>query len=125
MYDRFSEVWDGLSRHAFAGSNYKPFRMCLAVLGIYLLNVVPFFIGFFSVISAKWDIAILCTLPVSVMIGTQIFANRQFNVPFYYFLSFPVATALYGLMMLNSMISYYFRGGNLWKGRRYRKTVIH
>jgi hypothetical protein len=31
-----------------------------------------------------------------------------------------LATSLYGWWMFNSMVSHYFRGGNMWKGRRYK-----
>jgi hypothetical protein len=55
------------------------------------------------------------------MAAVQIRSNLFFKVSPLYFFSFPVTAALYGLIMMNSMLSYYLRGGNHWKGRRYRK----
>ena len=121
MYETFSEIWDGLTRHAFEGSNYSPLKIVGAVAGAYSLIVGPAILLLLAVIFFWWKIALLCILPVFAMILIQVRANRFLNISPWYFFSFPVTTALYGLIMLNSMLSYYFRGGNHWKGRRYRK----
>jgi hopene-associated glycosyltransferase HpnB len=121
MYDNFVGLWDGLSRHAFEGSNYSPLRMCAAIAGIYLLIVTPAILGVLSLILGWKQIALLCAFPLLVMAAVQIQSNRFFKVSPVFFFSFPVTTALYGLIMMNSMVSYYLRGGNHWKGRRYRK----
>ncbi len=121
MYDSFAGLWDGLSRHAFEGSNYSPLRMCGAITGIYLLIVTPAILGILSILFGWKLIGLLCAFPLLVMAAVQIRSNRFFKVSSLYFFSFPITTALYGLIMMNSMLSYYLRGGNHWKGRRYRK----
>lgn len=121
MYDSFKGIWEGLSRHAFEGSGYNPVKTTLAVCAGYFFMVAPAFLFVLGLIHHNWKLASFCVFPVITMIGSQIQVNRFWKIPPYYFLSFPIAVAVYGLMMLHSMISYYFHGGNLWKGRRYRK----
>ena len=121
MYETFSEIWDGLTRHAFEGSNYSPLKIVGAVAGAYSLIVAPAILLLVALTLSWWKIALLCIVPVFAMILIQVRANRFLDISPWYFFSFPVTTALYGLIMLNSMLSYYFRGGNHWKGRRYRK----
>jgi hopene-associated glycosyltransferase HpnB len=121
MYDSFAGLWDGLSRHAFEGSNYSPLRMCGAIIGSYSLIVAPAIVALLAVLFGWKLIALLCVFPLFVMAAVQIRSNIFFKVSPFYFFSFPITTALYGLIMLNSMLSYYLRGGNHWKGRRYRK----
>jgi hopene-associated glycosyltransferase HpnB len=122
MYDSFGSLWDGLTRHAFEGSNYSPVRMIAAVVGAYSLIVAPAVLLILAFLFGWWKIALFCALPVLAMIAVQIRTNQFFHISPLYFFSFPLTTALYGLIMLNSMMSYYFRGGNHWKGRRYRKS---
>lgn len=121
MYDSFAGLWDGLSRHAFEGSNYSAVRMCAAIAGAYLLIVAPAVLGILALVFGWQTIAFLCAFPILSMAAVQIRCNRFFKVSSLYFFSFPVTTALYGLIMMNSMLSYYLGGGNHWKGRRYRK----
>ena len=121
MYENFRGLWEGLTRHAFEGSGYNPVKTTLAVCAGYFFMVAPAILFVLGLIQHNWKLVSFCAFPVITMIGNQIQVNRFWKIPAYYFLSFPIAVSIYGLMMLHSMISYYFHGGNLWKGRRYRK----
>lgn len=122
MYYSFQELWQGLSRHAFEGAGYNPYRLIGSMLLGYLLIVLPAITFLAGIIQGNWILIAGSVLPVLAMIFLQMNANRYFRVPSYYFFSFPLATAIYGLIMLSSVISFYFRGGNVWKGRRYRNV---
>jgi chlorobactene glucosyltransferase len=123
MYHSVQELWEGLTRHAFEGSGHNPLKMTLSIVAAYLLIVTPAVAIFAGLLLRNWFLITLSVFPVFTMFSLQTFANRQFEVPRRYFFGFPLATAVYGLMMFHSMISYYFRGGNVWKGRRYGKTA--
>lgn len=125
MYETFGEMWEGLSRHAFEGAGNNPVRMIAALFAIYFLMVAPAPLLILGLIAGKFTLAALCAFPVLAMIFVQAYACRRLQVPIYYGISFPLAAFLYGLMMAWSMFSYYFRGGNLWKGRRYGKPPSH
>lgn len=123
MYHSVQELWQGLTRHAFEGSGHNPFRMTASILAAYLMIVAPA-IAFLAGVFLKNPVLIaLSVVPLFAMFLLQTVANRHFGVSLSYFFGFPLATAVYGVMMFQSMISYYFRGGNVWKGRRYGKTA--
>jgi hypothetical protein len=96
--------------------------MSLSILAAYLLIVTPAITLIAGLFLRNWMLITLSIFPVLAMFSLQTFANRHFQISRRYFFGFPLATAAYGLMMFHSMISYYFRGGNIWKGRRYGKT---
>lgn len=122
MYYSFLELWQGLSRHAFEGAGYNPYRLFGSMLLGYLLIVLPAITCIAGILQGNWILIIGSVVPVLAMIFIQMNANRYFRVPSYYFFSFPLATAIYGVIMLNSLISFYFLGGNVWKGRKYRNV---
>lgn len=121
MYESFAGVWEGLSRHAYEGAGYNAGRVLLAVLTGYALMVAPVLLLAAGIALRNPALAALCAFPTAAMFGGQTLANRHFHVPLYYFFSFPLAAALYGLIMLHSMVSHDLGRGNAWKGRRYRK----
>jgi hypothetical protein len=97
--------------------------MTASILAAYLMIVAPA-IAFLAGVFLKNPVLIaLSVVPLFAMFLLQTVANRHFGVSLSYFFGFPLATAVYGVMMFQSMISYYFRGGNVWKGRRYGKTA--
>ncbi len=119
MYDSLASIWEGLSRHAFEVSHYNPVRLSLAVLLAYAFGIGPFITLIGGIVVHRPVLIALSLLPVLTMVGMQTVLNYRWGISLLYFFSFPLAIFLYGLMMLDSMFSYYFRGGNLWKGRRY------
>lgn len=123
MYHSVQELWQGLTRHAFEGAGHNPYRMTASILAAYFLIVAPAIAFVAGAILAKPILMALSVVPLFAMFLLQTVANRHFEVSSTYFFGFPLATAVYGVMMFQSMISYYFRGGNVWKGRRYGKTA--
>lgn len=121
MYESLAGIWEGLSRHAYEGAGYNPLRVILAVFADYALMVAPVVLLALGLFTRNMPLCALSAFPVIAMTAAQSISNRHFRLPLYYFFSFPVAAFLYGLILLNSMLSHDFGGGNLWKGRRYRK----
>lgn len=123
MYDSFGSIWEGLSRHAFEVSHYNPLRLCVSVLLAYSVIVAPAILGVTGIFTHQWKVVGLSAFPILMMVLLQTVMNHRWGISLFYFFSFPLATFFYGMMMLNSMFSFYFRGGNLWKGRRYGRKV--
>lgn len=123
MYETFAEISRGLSRHAFEIMNHNPVKMLVAVLLNYLMMPGCLIIGVLALFFQKWILLLLTLIPIGTMVLLQSTVNHLLGVSPWYFLSFPLAAALYGWWMLDSMFSHYFRGGNFWKGRRYQKTT--
>jgi len=119
MYDSFRGIWEGLSRHAFEGAGFNPVRIIAAAIAGNLCIVVPWLTAATGLIQHHWTLLTLSAFPVLLMLAMQTFLNRKWEIPIYYFFSFPLATLLYSFIMMDSMWSHYFRGGVVWKGRRY------
>ena len=119
MYESFRGIWEGLSRHAFEGAGFNPVRIVAAAIAGNLCIVVPWITLAIGLTLHHWTLALLSVFPVLFMMIMQTFLNYKWEVPLYYFFSFPLATIIYSFIMMNSMWSHYFRGGVLWKGRRY------
>lgn len=123
MYDTFGEISRGLSRHAFEIMNHNSLKMLSAILLNYVMMPGPFVIAAFAVFFQQWILLLWTLFPIATMILLQSTVNRLLGISHMYFLSFPLAAALYGWWMFDSMLSHYFRGGNFWKGRRYQKNI--
>jgi hopene-associated glycosyltransferase HpnB len=121
MYDSLAGIWEGLSRHAFEGSGHSPVRLFGALLGGFLMVVLPFALLIAALILHNWTLLALTVIPVISMAWAQDFVNRQTKVPRTFLFSFPLATLVYAFIMMNSMWRHH-HGGTSWKGRRYPKT---
>jgi chlorobactene glucosyltransferase len=119
MYRSFKEIWAGLSRHAFELTHYNPVRILAGVTVAYLLVVTPYVVAILTPLFGKWQFFFFALFPALIMSGMQTIINLRWGISTKYFFSFPVATAVYGMIMIHSMLSHYFFGGNVWKGRRY------
>jgi hopene-associated glycosyltransferase HpnB len=123
MYESLAEISRGLSRHAFEIMNHNALKMITAILLNYLIMTGPLISLMTGLFIKNWLLVLLSLLPVLTMILLQSVVNSLMGISPLYFLSFPLATSLYGWWMFDSMVSHYFRGGNMWKGRKYRKHV--
>src|SRR5450432_377681 len=51
-------------------------------------------------------------------------AVRYLKLPLWQILVMPISAGLYTLIAINSAWEHHFRGGNLWKGRRYTRQSL-
>jgi len=51
-------------------------------------------------------------------------AVRYLKLPSWQILVMPISAGLYTLISINSAWEHHFRGGNLWKGRRYTRQSL-
>jgi chlorobactene glucosyltransferase len=129
MYEGWADQWEGLTKNAYAGLEYKPLRALGMLIGVGVFNVLP------TVSLAGWGVAaaagsvdfgsVYGWLPgVLAAAGTlagarAMNAARKFcGLNGLYAWSLAVGSVVYGVIVVASIRDYYV-GGNRWKGRRY------
>lgn len=126
MYDGWPDMWEGLTKNAYAGLFYQPWRalgMTLATLlvivltPIYLIGAMVWTISSGGGAVSWWMLGLSL---VAIILQTRVMSGvrRLLDLPWPYALVMPVGTAVYLAIVWASVWRYYF-GGNIWKGRRY------
>ena len=130
MYEGWSDIWEGLTKNAYAGMEYKPHVAAgLITANLFALTLTPIYLvisllwlaiapGTLSLIGTLLALAIIL-LQARVMNGVR----KTFNLPWRYAFSLPAGAAIYLPIALASIWRYY-RGGNNWKGRAYGKATV-
>lgn len=131
MYESFSDLWEGLSKNAYAGMEYQPRKFIVGVImgallfvlqPVYLLVSVAFALRYPS--AKMWAIAALCAGINLLMAAVHWRTIRHFRLPWYHALFMPLSLGLYQIISINSAYHHHFKGGNVWKGRRYAPEVV-
>ena len=58
-------------------------------------------------------------ISITLMTISFIPTARFYNLGFVFYLSLPFSSFIYMLMTVSSAYNYYFKSGNIWKGRKY------
>ena len=131
MYEGFADLWEGLSKNAYAGSEYHPITFWFGLLGAVLMLVFPpiYLIASIGAFVHHRSPVILAFLVLSAIIClcqliVQSRAVRYLKLPAWQILVMPISAGLYTLIAINSAWEHHFRGGNLWKGRRYTRQSL-
>ncbi len=126
MYESWPDMWEGLTKNAYAGMEYRWRVFALVVLVTPVVNILPsawlFVAGALSVWSpGVWSYAALATSLAAVVLQVRPMnaVRKVLNLPWGYAFSLPVGSALYLSIIVASFVHYH-RGGNRWKGRSYR-----
>ena len=130
MYEGWSDIWEGLTKNAYAGMEYKPhIAIGLLTANLFALTLAPVYLiasllwvilapSAFSVTAGVLSAAILL-LQACVMNGVR----KTFSLPGRHAWSLPYGAAIYFVIAIASIWRYY-RGGNVWKGRSYGKETV-
>jgi len=128
MYTGFADQWEGLTKNAFAGLDYRVWRAGLLTIGALLVNVLPpvyllIAIGWAVAAPGPWSwSAVAGAAAANLLMVRALDKVRQLtDLPRCYSLTVPIGSALYIAILLTSAIRNY-RGGNVWKGRAYRRS---
>ncbi|HTW93480.1 MAG TPA: glycosyltransferase family 2 protein [Tepidisphaeraceae bacterium] len=131
MYEGFADMWEGLSKNAFAGMDFKEWKfwglMAGGLLGtflvpFYLLGAIIWLIRLPSFYSAA--ALILSSVAFAAMSIAHSRSTRWLRLPWWHALLMPLSAGLYLLIAANSYLQYHLRGGNVWKGRRYDPKLL-
>jgi hypothetical protein len=125
MYDGPADMWEGLTKNAYAGVEHcwwKALLLCAAVL---VLNVLP--VGYaiaaavWLALAPGWMPAVTLLLSVAAVLWQARALNaarKVMGVTWPYAWTMPIGSGAYVALILASMIQYHTKG-NRWKGRRY------
>lgn len=129
MYEGWSDMWEGLTKNAFAGLEYSLVRAMGMFAAAGLANVLP---PVYVVIAAIW-VAVspgwMSAVALGLSILTVLLPARALNVvrkmldlPWWHAFSMPIGAGIY-LVITGASVWRYFRGGNRWKGRSYGRAT--
>lgn len=131
MYESFSDLWEGLTKNAYAGMEYQPRKFWVGLPISAIVSVFPpiyFLLTFAWALHSKlplaWAACGLATVINLCIIVIHRRTTRHLNFPAWYGLTLPVSSALYNLIAIDSVFQHHFRGGNAWKGRRYNREML-
>jgi cellulose synthase/poly-beta-1,6-N-acetylglucosamine synthase-like glycosyltransferase len=125
MYEGWRDMWEGLTKNAYAGMDYNPLMAAGFVVGSLLVNVLPpaYLAGsalwWWS--GGSWLAALATLLSVAILLLQARAMNavrKLMKLSWPYAWAVPPGTGMYCLFILGSVWRYY-RGGNVWKGRSY------
>ncbi len=129
MYEGWRDLFEGMSKNAYAGMEYNPLTAVHLLTAHLFVNILPpvYLIG-----SVVWLINAAGWMPVAATVmsaGILILqavkidrARRILELPALFSFSLPIGAAITWPMVFASVWRYYF-GGNVWKGRSYGREV--
>ncbi len=125
MYDGPADMWEGLTKNAYAGLGHRWYLAAPAVLAVLLLNALP---PLYVLISAAWlvtspgalpAVALILSLLTVVLTARALNATRKMmRLPAWYAWTMTPGSAIYCAIIVTSAVRHH-TVGNAWKGRRY------
>ena len=115
-YTKLEEVWRMVSRTAYEQLNHSILLLIVSIFGMITIYILPF-INLF--IQNNSDLIILNFFSILLMTISFLPTARFYNVSLLFYFSLPFSSLIYMLMTINSATNYYFKNGNIWKGRKY------
>ncbi|MEM1107638.1 MAG: glycosyltransferase family 2 protein [Planctomycetota bacterium] len=125
MYDGWADMWEGLTKNAYAGLGHRWWAAAGMLIATALVNVGPVI---YAVGSAMWlglSPSVFPAVIFGVSLLTVAWQARALNagrklmkLPWPYAWTMPIGSAIYGVILAASVLQYHTKG-NAWKGRRY------
>ncbi|MEM6458788.1 MAG: glycosyltransferase family 2 protein [Planctomycetota bacterium] len=128
MYDGWADMWEGLTKNAYAGLGRRWYAAAGLLVATLLLNVLPapgsVAAAVWLVVDPSWPVALLAALwlAATLLQARALNAVRKLmRLPWPYAWTMPLGSAAYAAILLASAIQHHTTG-NRWKGRRYPAT---
>lgn len=126
MYDDWADLWEGLSKNAYAGMDYDPKKFWVgAAVGVLAVVLPPAYLlagvawaAARPASPAAWAFAVLAAVTVVAQAAVHGRTTRHMGLPIYHALMMPASAGLYIAIAADSAYQHHYRGGNVWKGRR-------
>ena len=115
-YYKLKQIWKMVSRTAYEQLNYSIPLLITSILGMIVIYLLPFINIFYQNYNGLFVINLIT---ISLMVLSYIPTAKFYGLSFVFYLSLPISSVIYMLMTISSAYNYYFRSGNIWKGRRY------
>ncbi|HEX2974244.1 MAG TPA: glycosyltransferase [Tepidisphaeraceae bacterium] len=127
MYNGLADLWEGLSKNAFAGLNYSLWKYFAGAIGGSIIGILPpVYLALSLVLTAQnpssltWAALALSLLINLCMIVVHSRVARHLRLPLWHSTLLPVTGVFYNLIVAWSVYQHYFTAGTVWKGRQYR-----
>jgi hopene-associated glycosyltransferase HpnB len=112
-YGTFPEIRDLIARTAFTQLHYSILFLVLALAGLFVTFVLPWF-SFLSGEDPAWFLASTAICLMTVTFGVTV---RFYALPWPWALALPLAALYYGYATCVSAVRYWLGRGGQWKGR--------
>jgi hopene-associated glycosyltransferase HpnB len=112
-YWSFAEIRDMIARTAFTQLHYSPFFLVVALAGLFVTFLLPWF-SFLSGEDPAWFLASTAICLMTVTFGVTV---RFYGLPWLWALTLPFAAIFYGYATFLSAVRYWLGRGGQWKGR--------
>jgi hopene-associated glycosyltransferase HpnB len=129
MYENLPDLWEGLAKNAYAGVDHRPDKFILGSVLAALVAVLPPVYFVVSLVAALlaypetppklWAIVGVCALINLLICGIHRRTVRHFRLPAWHAWLMPVSLGFYQIIAIHSVYQHLFKGGAMWKGRRY------
>jgi hypothetical protein len=114
-HEGLGKVIEGLTKNMFAGTGYSVRKTLIGVLGIFGISILPFLALPFVHGVAQ----ILAAISVGFAVLFQGILVRGIRLSPLYGLTHPLGAAIFGYILLRSMVVTLWRGGVLWRNTFY------
>ncbi|WP_027955483.1 glycosyltransferase [Halobacillus kuroshimensis] len=115
-YPDLPSALKGFEKNAFAGLNYSFLLSISALFGVFLSQVLPFFLLFHPDSSVQ----MISFINVLLLFYLYILSTRAFTTyPLWLASALPLSAVLFLYMLTRALILTWFRGGIEWRGSRY------
>lgn len=113
-YDHLRDIWQMITRTAYAQLRYSPALLLLCLLLLGLAFVAPL-LALFSAPPAPW----LGLTALIMMLASYLPTLRYYGISGWYMLTLPLAAMLFACMTADSAWQHCTGRGNTWKDRAY------
>lgn len=113
-YDHLRDIWQMITRTAYAQLRYSPALLLLCLLLLGLAFVAPL-LALFAGPPALW----LALAALIMMLASYVPTLRYYGISGWYMLTLPLAAILFACMTVDSARQHRTGRGNIWKDRAY------
>jgi len=114
-YVKLAEIWRMVSRTAYEQLNHSIILLIISICGMIAIYLLPFI----NLLIQKNNLLILNIFSILLMIISFIPTAKFYKLSPAFYLSLPFSSLIYMLMTIDSAYNYYYKNGNIWKGRKY------
>src|ERR1700722_4394710 len=104
-----------VTKNFFAGSGFSVARVAISILGLLLMNVLPFA----GLIFGHGWVRIFSAICVLVVLGFHVGVDTVMRVSPLYCFTVPIGAVIFGYMLLRSTVFTLKQGGIIWRGTFY------
>ena len=115
-YSKLEQVWKMVTRTAYEQLNNSILVLIVSIIGMVMIYLIPFIN---LIHQNSLNLIIINLASIFLMFLSFLPTAKFYNLNFVFYFSLPISSIIYMLMTINSAYNYYFKNGNVWKGRKY------